>query len=123
MKKFLAVLIIMLFPAAAHAELMTVNMLKEMLQKGSIGELAATTYVQGVVDGMLGMDSVLQKEGKMPPEFCGIHGPSSSGIPIQHPAYHTRPLVSSWERQGYPMDAPAVDMVLSYMTKQFSRKN
>lgn len=101
------------------AELMTVKHLKDFIAQGPSGELAATAYVQGVMEGMLGMDSLYQKEKKLKPEFCKFYEAQAQGRPERHPAYHTKQIVAAWEKQGLPMTTLAVDMVLAFMTAQY----
>jgi len=101
---------------AASAEVMTVSQLREMLARGDQGELVATAYMQGVMDGMIGMDALNQNEYGRPLEFCELHDVQR---PVRHPAYHTEELVTAWERSGHPMEAPVVDLVLSYFTAQY----
>lgn len=118
---FRVVIITMLcaFSFGVRAEMMTVQDLKKFLAKGEAGELAATSYVNGVVDGMLGLDSLHQKERKTPKEFCRFYEAQKAGKPIRHPAYRTRELVNAWEKQGHPMNTLAVDFVLAFMTAQY----
>ena len=106
----------------ATAQLMSVKHLKDFIAQGPNGELTATAYVQGVTEGILGMDSLYQKEKKLPPEFCKFYEASAQGKPIRHPAYRTKEIVAAWEKQGLPMTTPAVDMVLAFMTSQYGCK-
>lgn len=109
-----------LISTSASAQLMTVGQLKEMLSKGPQGELAATAYVQGVVDGMLGMESLHNKERGTPFEFCRLHDAKKNGKQVRHPAQYTPQLVSAWEKERKTMDTLAVDMVLSFLSSQYS---
>ena len=103
----------------ANAQLMSVKHLKDFIAQGSNGELTATAYVQGVMEGMLGMDSLYQKEKKLPPEFCRFFEAYTQGKPQRHPAYRTKEIVAAWEKQGLPMTTSAVDMILAFMTSQY----
>ena len=104
----------------AEARLMTVGDLQSLIQKGPKGEAAAVAYVQGAVAGLLGMDSMLQKEQGTDPAFCGIADIKQKGGSIPNPAKHTKQLVASWRRQGVkPMSTSAVDMVIAYLTAQY----
>jgi hypothetical protein len=105
----------------ANAELMTVQQLKEMMKKGEAGEIAATAYVQGVVDGMAGVDWMHHKEQKTKLEFCALHNRSGTD-PVRHPAYNTKTIVGAWEKQGHPMSTSALDMILAYLSHAWGCK-
>lgn len=105
---------------AASAEIMTVQQLKDLLGRGETGQLAVAAYFQGAVDGLLAMDSLDHAETGEPYEFCKIFEARKSGTPIEHPAYKAAELVRAWEREGYSMTVPAVDMVLSYLSSHYS---
>lgn len=98
---------------------MSVKHLKDFIAQGPSGELTATAYVQGVMEGMLGMDSLYQKEKKLKPEFCRLYEAHAQGRPERHPAYRTKEIVAAWEKQGLPMTTTAVDMVMVFMTAQY----
>src|SRR5690606_7341406 len=102
----------MLATGAASAEVMTVTQLREMLERGDQGDLAATAYMQGVMDGMIGMDALNHNQYGRPFEFCGLQDVQR---PVRHPAYRTEELVRAWEVAGYPMEVPVVDLVLSLL--------
>ena len=102
-----------------QAEMMSVRQLKELFESGPQGELAAVSYVNGTIDGMLAIDSLHQKERKLPPEFCAFDQAKRTGKSIKHPAYRTREFLVAWEREGKPMDAIAVDFVLAILDSQY----
>ena len=111
----------LMFCTTIKAELMTVQHLKDLLNSGHAGEVAAVSYVNGAVDGLLAMDSLNNKEKNIPLEFCKLHEAGKSGNPlIKHPAYRTREIVEEWERLKEPMNFLAIDLVLSYLTSQYS---
>ena len=122
MGKIIILLLSVVCSTSVYAELMTVKDIKEMLQDGDRGELSAISYVQGIVDGMLGMDTLHHKEKQIPYEFCKLHAAYVNGVPERHPAFQTKKLVAAWEKQGYPMSALMVDMILTYMTDQYGCK-
>jgi hypothetical protein len=122
MTQLLAAILLLVCSSFASGQLMSVKDLKDLIARGPDGELGATSYVQGVVDGMLGMDAVNQKEKKLPAEFCRFLESYKRGKPERHPAYRTKQLVTAWEKEGFSMNAPAVDMVLSFMTSQYGCK-
>lgn len=104
----------------AQARLMTVGDLDSLIAKGSKGEVAAVAYVQGTAAGLLGMDSMLQKEQGTDPAFCGVADLKREGKSISNPAQHTKQLVDAWKRQGArPMSTSAVDMVVAYLEGQY----
>jgi hypothetical protein len=119
MRTGLVTVFLVIFATPAYSQLMTVQNLKELLAKGHEGEVAATAYVQGTVDGMLALDSLHQKEKALPSEFCKFKASFQKGRPETHPAYRTKELVAAWERQGLPMQTLAVDFVLAFMTAQY----
>jgi hypothetical protein len=110
------------FSSAANADVMTVRNLKEVLQLGPTGEVVVTSYVQGVVDGMLAIESMQARDHATPREFCKIHEAQKAGVPIQHPAYRAVEIVNRWEAEGLPLEALAVDMVLSFLDSQYGCK-
>lgn len=107
---------------SASAEVMTVRQVKELMQRGKLGELAATSYAQGVFDGMLAMEYLYRKETGKAREFCGIIDAHKSGTPIRHPAYRTKELLRVWEQLGRSMDAVFTDLALNYMSAQYGCK-
>ena len=121
MRAFVAIASIF-FVQSTFADLMTVKDLDDLIARGATGEVAAVSYVQGVVDGMLGIDSLHQKERHTPPEFCRFFDSYKRGKPETHPAYRTKEIVAAWKQQGAPMSTPAVDMVLAYLSAQYSCK-
>ena len=118
----LAAVILLAWSAVASPQLMTVRNLEELIAQGPGGEAVAVGYVQGVIDGMLGMDSLYQKEKRLPPEFCRFFDSYKKGKPERHPAYRTKELVATWKREGAPMDTIAVDMVLAHLSAQYTCK-
>lgn len=98
-----------------NADIMSVQDLQNLLERGQVGELAAVSYVQGVVDGMLAIDSLHQRDANLPPEFCRFYESAAAGSPEDHPAQHTKELVRSWAEQGRSMETIAVDMVLAHL--------
>jgi hypothetical protein len=109
----------LLIALPAQAELMTVKHLKDLLGAGKAGEAAAVSYVQGVTDGMLGMELLHKKERGTPPEFCKLHEASAKGQPMQHPAYQTKNIVRAWERSKQPMDTLVVNMIVMYLSAKY----
>lgn len=103
----------------ASTDLMTVRNLDELIQSGQAGELAATAYVQGAVDGLLAMDALLEKEDGKKPEFCGFFEQARQS-PIEHPAKKTKRLVQMWKKSGQSMDTLAVDMLIMHLTARFA---
>ncbi len=113
-------LILAFFSPITHAELMKVQDLRGLLDLGEGGEAIVTAYVQGVIEGMVGLDSLRKKERNSPYDFCKMHADLGKGQPAQeHPASKARFLVITWEKNGYPMDTLAVDMVLAFMTQKY----
>lgn len=98
---------------------MTVQQLKDLIRQGEIGEVVAVSYTQGVVDGLLGMESLRKKERNAKLDFCGIREAYNNNNPIRHPAFETKNIVKRWEQSGRPMNALAVDMVLVYLTDEY----
>jgi hypothetical protein len=103
-------------PTQVSAEVMTVQQLRDLIDKGMSGEALATSYFQGVVEGMFAMDSLRKKERGAKYDFCKIYG---NNKPIRHPAYETKRLVKLWESRGYSMSTLAPDMILMYLTRQY----
>jgi hypothetical protein len=93
--------------------------LKEIINKGPVGEYAAISYFQGAFDGLIAMESLNRKQGAARKEFCGVFDAQERGQKLNHPAYQTKDLVLAWENEGHPMSAPVVDMVLSYLTSKY----
>lgn len=119
MTKNMLLLAGLLIALPAQAELMTVKQLKDLLGAGKAGEAAAVSYVQGVTDGMLGMESLHKKERGTPLEFCKLHEASAKGQPMQHPALQTKNIVGAWERSKQPMNTLVVDMMLMYLSAKY----
>lgn len=115
----LVFLIALFISFAARADVMTVGQLRDMVQSGGAGELAAVAYVNGAVDGMVGLDFLHQKERGSKPEFCKFRDARLRGKPLPHPAYRTKELLAAWEKQGQSMDTPAVDFVLAFLSAQY----
>lgn len=103
----------------AKADVMTVRQLKELIDEGSAGKAIAVAYVNGTVDGMVGLDFAQQNEGKRYPEFCKFRDARIKGEPLKNPAYRTEELVRAWENSGQSMDVPAADFVLAFLTAQY----
>lgn len=122
MRKLLVILS-MLLVQRASAQLMTVKDLDDMVTRGGKpGEVAAVAYVQGVMDGMIGMDSLHQKEQHTPPEFCRFSESYKHGKPELHPAFRAKEIISAWKQDGYPMNTLAVDMILTYLSSEYGCK-
>lgn len=109
----------LLLSLPSHADVMTVGQLEKLIQSGPSGEVAAVAYVNGAVDGMVGLDFLHQKERGSKPEFCRFRDARLKGRPLPHPAYRTKELVAAWKKQGKPMDTPAVDFVLAFLSGQY----
>lgn len=105
-------------PSISAESFMTVGQLKDMIDQGPAGKVAAVAYVQGTVDGLLGMDSLLKKELGKKPEFCKFFEMGERGS-VEHPATKTEFLVIKWEESGQRMNTLAVDMLIMYMTAQY----
>lgn len=105
----------------AQAEVMTVQQLRDMIaQKGDVGELAATSYFQGVVEGMMAMETMRRNGGIREKEFCKLlDGSPEDTASILHPAYRAKEVIAAWERQGQPMNTVAPDVVLSFLSSQY----
>ena len=106
----------------SNADMFTVGQLRDLIQQGEAGETIAVSYVQGVVDGMIGLDSALHIEKGIPYDFCKFHESFKQGKPEKHPAFKTKWLVSGWEKQGFPMNKPAIDMVINYLDANYGCK-
>lgn len=106
----------------ANAQLMTVEQLRQQLESGKAGELAATAYVQGVVDGLMAMETMHRKGLIREREFCKLKEAHVAGRPLPHPAFRTREIVLGWERTGRPADTIAVDVVLSFLSGAYGCK-
>ncbi|HZH08938.1 MAG TPA: hypothetical protein VEZ24_01065 [Microvirga sp.] len=102
---------------------MTINQVKELLGKGQLGELAATSYSQGVFDGLLAMEYLRRAETGEAREFCGIIDAERTGQPVNHPAFRTRELVLAWEKQGRSMAVGFPDLALNYLSAQYGCSN
>lgn len=109
----------MFWAVSAQAEVMTIGQVKKLLNSGKTGEAAAIAYVQGITDGMLGMEALHHKEKGLPFEFCKFQEAHKLGKPILHPAYQTRKIVEAWEREKQPMSTIMVDVMLMYLTAQY----
>ena len=108
---------VFLLPMPSNAEQMTVDQMKLMLdEKGKLGELGATSYVHGVVDGLIAMESMRRNGSIRPKEFCRVF---DAGAPAEHPAFRTREIVMAWQKAGKPMSTSAVDVVLSFMSGEY----
>lgn len=114
------VFLLLFCPLNTYADLMTVKDLKVMIASGDAGKSAAIGYVQGVVEGMIGMDSLYHKEKGLPYEFCKLHPLSNPKVKtIEHPAFQTEKIVNAWENQKQPMETQAVDMILMWLTGSY----
>lgn len=103
-----------------RAQVMTVDQLSSMIAEGKLGELAATSYVQGVMDGMIAFEAMRRNGLARPKEFCVIFDKYGSGFGgTRHPAYQTKSMVAAWQREGQPMDTIAPDMALSFLSNQY----
>lgn len=107
---------------SAKADMMTVEQLKKLLAQGKPGEALATSYVQGVADGMLAMETMRRKSLLRSKEFCQFYEQQEAGHPLPHPAFYTRQIVERWEAAKRPMNTIAVDMVLSYLSGSYGCK-
>lgn len=105
--------------APAKADLMTVGQLKGLLDQGDIGELIVTSYIQGVIDGMLAMETMHIRDHETPQEWCRLSDAARAGKPLRHPAFRAVEMVGAWERAGQPLDVIAIDMVLSFMDANY----
>lgn len=103
----------------SKAEMMTVQEVKNYLSGDTSEKLIATSYSQGVFDGMIAMEGVRRKEGRGGDEFCGLFNGHQSDDSIRHPAYLTEELIQSWQDGGYPMDASFADLAISYLSGQY----
>lgn len=100
----------------SYAEIMTVEQLRNMISKqGQVGEVAATSYFQGVVEGMMAMEAMRRNGLMRDKEFCKLF----DAVNTQHPAYRTKQVIAAWEREGKPMETIAPDMVLSFLSSQY----
>lgn len=123
--KYLIMLVLittLIYSSLATADVMTVKQLKEMIDKGPVGKAVAVAYVNGAVDGMVGLDFLKQKERGDKPEFCKFGDAKVNKTPLRNPAYRTEDLVNAWEKDGAPMDTPAVDFVLAFLSAQYGCK-
>jgi hypothetical protein len=119
MRSILLALLLSAAAITAQAQLMTIQQLKDLLQRGTLGELGATSYVQGVVDGMLAMETMRRNGSIRPREFCKLMDAIDAKQKIGHPSSETKQVVEAWERTGKPMDTIAVDVVLSYLSGRY----
>ncbi|GHE22833.1 hypothetical protein [Halomonas urumqiensis] len=103
----------------SSAEMMTVQEVKDYYHGGMSEELIATSYSQGVFDGMIAMEGARRNEGKGGNEFCDLFEREQNDNPIRHPAYRTEQLIEDWQEGGYPMDAPFADLAISYLSGQY----
>jgi hypothetical protein len=104
---------------AATDDVMTVAQVKVLLNSTEKNQAMATAYMQGLVEGMLGLASAQAKEQEAPKEFCGFFALVEQGEKVRHPAHGINQTINAWERAGFPMQAPAVDLVLSYLEGQY----
>jgi hypothetical protein len=98
---------------------MTVQQIKDFYNAGKFEETLATSYSQGVFDGLISIEGARRNEGKCGDELCGFFEIAENGGQIRHPSYRTEELVEKWELEGYPMDVPFTDLAISYMTKRY----
>jgi hypothetical protein len=113
-----AALLVSSIHAEVRAGAMTVRQIKGLLDKGQLGELAATSYSQGVFDGLLAMEYLRRVETGEAREFCRLIDAEKEGRPVPHPAFQTRELVAAWEKQGRSMAAGFPDLALNYLSGQ-----
>ena len=106
----------------ASAEIMSIGQVAGLMDRGAAGEVAAVSYVNGLVDGIMGMEALHNKEKGVPFEFCKIQEAHASGTPIQHPAFETKEIIRLWKQSGQPMDTLAVDVILGYLTWKYGCK-
>lgn len=104
---------------SASAEMMTVQQIKDFYNGREIKEALATSYSQGVFDGLISIEGVRRSEGKGGDELCGFFDIAEKGGQIRHPGYRTEELIEKWEHNGYPMDVPFTDLAISYMSKRY----
>ncbi|MDZ7853492.1 MAG: hypothetical protein U5L98_12835 [Halomonas sp.] len=100
----------------ARSELMSIKKVQELFNKGREGEIMGTSYSQGVFDGLIGMEGTRRHEGKGGEEFCGIFDAYEQDEPVRHPAYKTEMLIEEWNSRGWDMEAPFIDLALSYLS-------
>lgn len=105
--------------SSAHADVMTVRQVRDLFAKGQLGELAATSYAQGVYDGLITMETLRRSETGEQREFCGLYAAYKSGRPVEHPAARTRELLDTWEKQGRSLDVVFGDLALNYLSAQY----
>lgn len=104
------------FPGKAQAEIMSVQQVRDLLNNGKTGELAATAYAQGVFDGLIAMEYLRRTETGEAKEFCKLIDAYKLGTPIQHPAFMTKALVAAWEKQGRSMSTGFPDLAINYLS-------
>ena len=105
--------------STAQGEVLTVQQVKQLLQSGQQGEVAAIAYVQGVMDGMLAMEHLNRSKSMPSREFCKLIEAEASGRPLPHPAFKTKEIIAAWEREGRPTKTIIPEVVLSYFDAQF----
>ena len=105
--------------SSAYGDILTVQQVKELMNKEQIGELAATSYAQGVFDGLITMEYLHRKETGEKKEFCGLIDAYDQGRPIEHPASHRKELIAAWQRQGLSMDVVFADLAINYLSGQY----
>jgi hypothetical protein len=101
------------------AEMMTVQQVKDYYNGGLSEKLIATSYSQGVFDGMIAIEGARRNEGRGGDEFCGLFDRERNDNPIRHPAYQAEKLIGDWQDEGYSMDAPFADLAISYLTMEY----
>ena len=89
----------------SHADVITVQQVKDLLEKGEIGELSATSYSQGVFDGLIAMEYLKRTETGEAKEFCILIDAAKAGHPVV--------------RQGRKMDAVFSDLALNFLSKNY----
>ena len=108
------------FSGAAHSEFMSIQEVRELYNRGEQGKIMGTSYSQGIFDGLIGMEQARRhEEARGRREFCGIFDSYDQGNPIRHPAYETEKLIEEWESHGRDMEAPFVDLALSYLSGRY----
>jgi hypothetical protein len=95
--------------------MMSVEQLRQMMERDKLGELAATSYFQGAVEALLIMEGLREKGALKPREFCKVTEAHATGRPMAHPAFRAREAIKGWQSEGRPMNTNAADMVFAFM--------
>jgi hypothetical protein len=102
---------------------MTVADLKKIYDQQGSESPIGISYTQGVFEGLIGLEAVRRREGQTPTEFCGVFDLISKGkAPDPHIATLGPWLIEGWEKQGQDINAPFVDLMLSYLSGTYGCK-